>query len=872
MKRKLLRCCAGLFLLILFTASAKAGPIGIAFHDSTVVGGTQFDYPIYLDSTVTGMNVISYQIEFTFNNSLFSFVSAQTNGTMSNGWTMDVNTVSPGRIRVAAVGTALIGKGKLIVLQFSANVFPYNNGAYFTFQSILLNEGIPTTVKKDGYVTVQTPPFITVSPNTALLTKGETQQFTVSGGKAPFTWVSTDPAVASMNSSGVLTAVHAGKVKVICTDSAGIVDTSGVVEVRGLKLSLRDTTRFQGQMLDLPVYTTDVTGLGIISGQFSVSYNQNLWTPVEIITSGSLLQSASMDTFSVSTNQINVTFAASTPVAGSGILLYVRMKASKTNSGGSTFSFVNPLFNESISSNTENGYITVQQLSPVTVTPYGDQTMLAGDSLQFIASSGTAPYAWTVSDTSRASISSTGWLKAKKSGIDSALAQDALGAIGKSGKITIYDFRLSIPDTSLLPASTLDIPLMVTPNNVGFASVQMKINYSTGSYVQLVDVITAGTLTEGMIGEPSYSSGSVTIAKAGSNYITSGGTLFKLRFAVPDSTPRPSTIYLTLSNVVFNEGLPSPLTDNGYFTVANNAVFGITPVSGIIQTATVNKKDSTTFTIHNTGTATLTSSIWINGSGEFTLSTSNISVPPADSVKIRAYYLPTDAGDDTASIHFSTNDPYHASVDIPLIGKIVQFPIITVNPNMIDFGTVFISTGKDTTVTITNSGSDTLRVTGIVGTAGEFTARPSAFQIPPGGSMVDTLRFQPSTASTIHAQFLVTSDAASSPDTIKVSGTGQFILGIQADRNVPHEFALMQNYPNPFNPTTMIGYQLPSGGFVSLKVYDALGREVATVVNEIKETGYYSAVFDASGLSSGMYFYTVRVGNFVQTKKMTILK
>ncbi|MFA6541183.1 MAG: cohesin domain-containing protein, partial [Bacteroidota bacterium] len=137
MKHKFLIYTAGLLLLMLFTASAKAGPIGVTFHDSTVVGGTQFDYPIYLDSMVTGMNVISYQIEFTFNNSLFSFVSAQTNGTMSNGWTMDVNTVSPGRIRVAAIGSALSGNGKLIVLQFSTNVFPYNNGAYFTFQSIL---------------------------------------------------------------------------------------------------------------------------------------------------------------------------------------------------------------------------------------------------------------------------------------------------------------------------------------------------------------------------------------------------------------------------------------------------------------------------------------------------------------------------------------------------------------------------------------------------------------------------------------------------------------------------------------------------------------------------------------------------------------
>jgi hypothetical protein len=88
----------------------------------------------------------------------------------------------------------------------------------------------------------------------------------------------------------------------------------------------------------------------------------------------------------------------------------------------------------------------------------------------------------------------------------------------------------------------------------------------------------------------------------------------------------------------------------------------------------------------------------------------------------------------------------------------------------------------------------------------------------------------------------------------------------------PKEFALAQNYPNPFNPATVIRYQLPVTNYVSLKVYDAIGREVATLVNETKEAGYYSVSFDASKLSSGIYFARLQSGEKMQFKKLMLVK
>ncbi len=89
---------------------------------------------------------------------------------------------------------------------------------------------------------------------------------------------------------------------------------------------------------------------------------------------------------------------------------------------------------------------------------------------------------------------------------------------------------------------------------------------------------------------------------------------------------------------------------------------------------------------------------------------------------------------------------------------------------------------------------------------------------------------------------------------------------------LPETYNLNQNYPNPFNPTTTISYSIPENEYVTLSIYDALGKEVAVLDNGFRTAGNYSHTFDASDLSSGMYFYTIRSGNFVQTKKMLLMK
>jgi hypothetical protein len=107
---------------------------------------------------------------------------------------------------------------------------------------------------------------------------------------------------------------------------------------------------------------------------------------------------------------------------------------------------------------------------------------------------------------------------------------------------------------------------------------------------------------------------------------------------------------------------------------------------------------------------------------------------------------------------------------------------------------------------------------------------------------------------------------------IDYDGTYSYSSEVKVEVSSPVEFSLCQNYPNPFNPSTTISFELPYSGVVSLKVFDILGREFETLVDEYKSSGSYNVQFNSGGLASGVYFYQLHAGDFVEAKKMILLK
>jgi hypothetical protein len=100
----------------------------------------------------------------------------------------------------------------------------------------------------------------------------------------------------------------------------------------------------------------------------------------------------------------------------------------------------------------------------------------------------------------------------------------------------------------------------------------------------------------------------------------------------------------------------------------------------------------------------------------------------------------------------------------------------------------------------------------------------------------------------------------------------EIVTSVETETTQPTEFILKQNFPNPFNPSTVISYQLPVSSEITLKVFDVLGNEIATLVDEYKPAGKYEVEFSAAALPSGVYFYQLRASDYTAVKKMILLK
>lgn len=143
----------------------------------------------------------------------------------------------------------------------------------------------------------------------------------------------------------------------------------------------------------------------------------------------------------------------------------------------------------------------------------------------------------------------------------------------------------------------------------------------------------------------------------------------------------------------------------------------------------------------------------------------------------------------------------------------------------------------------------------------------------PAGNKIVFLSYDPLSLDAPEAQYYWYGFSSTAPQVQTLWWFGANIVSVKkVDGLAPEAFELTQNYPNPFNPSTVIRFSLPQRSDVSLKVFDVLGREVATLLSEVKDAGAYEVNFDASQLASGIYVYQLRAGNFVSSKKMMLMK
>ncbi len=280
------------------------------------------------------------------------------------------------------------------------------------------------------------------------------------------------------------------------------------------------------------------------------------------------------------------------------------------------------------------------------------------------------------------------------------------------------------------------------------------------------------------------------------------------------------------------------------------------------------------FTITNTGNIPLTFDSTRTSDPDFFIIIDRSSLPQGGRRTGKLRFQPSSptSAQQSATLLFFTN-----SVTSPDTIRATGWGVggkFVFSPLSLDFGQVRVGQTKDSTITVTRIGIVELGCGWQTSFHPTFAGVGDPYIIcrPSCPPFLDTVRFTPDSGGLFSGYIAYTTSNGNRRgyDTIWLSGVG--VRPDSVNEPIPDRFALDQNYPNPFNPTTTISFQLPAVSNVTLKVFDLLGREVAALVNEEMQPGSYERVFSAEGLASGVYLYQLRAGDFVQTRKLLLLR
>lgn len=251
---------------------------------------------------------------------------------------------------------------------------------------------------------------------------------------------------------------------------------------------------------------------------------------------------------------------------------------------------------------------------------------------------------------------------------------------------------------------------------------------------------------------------------------------------------------------------------------------------------------------------------------DVTPTSANLS--PGQSIFFRFYFNAFPKGVYSGPVNFISNS--FSSPDI--LDMTINFgvPYLFKSPEIIDFGVVFLLETEVDTVLVKNLGFDTLEVDSITITDDDVTVDLSNFILQHNEQIEVQVEYTPQVLNHSNGWLILYSNSPTSPDSVLL--LLDMVTSVSDHFTNYANYLLEQNYPNPFNPSTTISYEIPERSFVTIKIYNVLGNEIVTLVNEEKLKGSYEIEFNGTGLPSGIYFYRLHAGNFVRTKKMVLLK
>jgi hypothetical protein len=394
---------------------------------------------------------------------------------------------------------------------------------------------------------------------------------------------------------------------------------TGWSQAQTIQMRIPDTTMVSGNTIDLPVYAdSSLTNKNIVSYTLQLNYNQSYFQLISVIVTGTISNSFGTPTINTSVaGQITVAGAGTIPLTGKGKFIFVRLKALQTGNIGLSFSGSNyNYFNEGIPSMSfKTGTINITIPPAITVTP-NNGIIIKGEQLQFSVTGGAAPLQWFVTNSSVATINTSGLLTGTQSGLTKVVVLDNNGLRDTTDNfIEIRALRLSISDTlKQWQNAYINVPVNTTSlTGLNITSGSFKLSVDT-NLIKPVSVVQTGTILASYT-TPTINintAGAITIGFAGDTPLSGSGTLLYVRYRVSAKNSGNTTIQI--SDILFNQDILASNT-NGKFTTRNFAVISITPntgsvVAGETQQLTISGGGLPPFTwsVNNTNVASINQS------------------------------------------------------------------------------------------------------------------------------------------------------------------------------------------------------------------------------------------------------------------------
>ena len=554
-----------LALLLAALAPATAGAVLVDVGEASGTVGDVVTVPVTVED-LTGLGVVSYELDVSWYQQYATFVGAETAGTLSESWGAAVVNSGPGWARIAVAGAApLSGAGTLVELQFELG--PSHGNATLYLDGALFNEGEPPAETADGGLSIAALPVINIGPDTGEIAVGETLAFDTWYGTPPYVYGSTDPAVAVFTDDALL-GLAPGSVRAFVEDAAGVQDTTtGFIDVRALRLEAGDGAGMPGDLVLVPMTISDPSPYGITAAEFSVTYNESYLTATGASTAGTLAEAAgwAAPAVAIEAGRVTVSLAGTNPLPAAGTLIHLEFLVDPvTYSSNVTLAPVDGLFNEAYPPRHVNGSVQVTAFPVITVYP--DQAeLVVGDTRQFsVSGAGTPPYDWSVTDPAVAGIDATGLLTALAPGATRVAVADAVGATDTTGLVTVCDLYLIAPrDTISINTPSL---VAIAPDRdvtgLGIYGFELALDFNPAK-VQALGAVAAGASCEPW-GAPvvNIQPGHILVVHAGMEPLAGDLPLVFVEFI---GTPElyGSSTSLDITEILFNEGTPCALVIDG---------------------------------------------------------------------------------------------------------------------------------------------------------------------------------------------------------------------------------------------------------------------------------------------------------------------